>query len=130
MYPETLHCALFVPQKQVVDLYRGYQLALDCITVAGDEGSLGISWPDEPGNYWTFATSAVFGDQYLLRAAVSYKEWGINPVNTSIYIMTTKDEKGEFLTNRRKYKITFSADEVINPATMPAKYFYSITMYR
>jgi hypothetical protein len=96
----------------------------------GEQGNLGISWPTDPGNYWTFATTAMFGDNYLNRAAVTYKEWGINPPKTSIYITTTRDEKGEFLSNTRRYKITFTADEVINPATMPAKYFYSLTMYR
>ena len=76
-------------------------------------------------NGWSFfLIPQGYGEQFLMRAAVTYKGFAALPSEEALYMMAEKDVKGEKLLGKHNYMIHF--DKANLP---PVNAFWSITMY-
>ena len=76
-------------------------------------------------NGWTINyQGGVFGDDYLLRAAVARDQIGVSVPEEAIYPIGRVDAGGELLTGGDRYRIRFPRDNL-----PPVDAFWSITLY-
>lgn len=102
-------------------LADGWKLGQACITGFVDSGELGIRLKYG----WSFSNKAgKYGDDYLLRAAVSLFGLGANAPEAAIYLTTNTDDKGKPISGAggAVYKITFNKPP-------PVSGFASLTLY-
>jgi hypothetical protein len=65
-----------------------------------------------------------FGNDYLLRAAITYKGFAALPASESLYCLAEQDSHGNSLYGTYRYLLHFEKDQL-----PPADAFWSITMY-
>lgn len=76
-------------------------------------------------NGWALnARGSVFGDDYLLRAAVAMDQIYVLPAEEALYPNARTDVSGRELDGRKAYLLTFPADQ-----RPPVDAFWSVTMY-
>lgn len=67
---------------------------------------------------------SVFGDDYLLRAAVAMDQIYVLPKEEALYPNARLDSDGQVLDGRNSYELRFAKGEV-----PPVQFFWSVTMY-
>jgi len=125
---ETLH-ALFqslsdaaARNPKVKEVLKQAALDADKTLVAPmfDSRNFGVQLPN---NWSTVTNGAEFGSDYYTRAASAKANIFINKPNEARYFTQTSDEKGQALTGKNRYAVTFAK------GTPPAAGFWSLTTY-
>lgn len=77
----------------------------------------------EKNNGWAMMfQGGRYGNDYLSRASINYRAAGLNVAERALYPNRYTDDKGEQLSGEFRYKM-------LMPANVPAKEFWSLTLY-